>query len=899
MKTENNFEGISFRGHFRDFQRQILRKADNLLDDSRINLITAPCSDKKLLGLEMIRRMGNKTVIITASENISARWAACFRSSFLPASPKKSPDECISTSLMVPSLITIITFDTLAAAIERRKVSDREDYTSLDLIRMIQQHGIRTVCLDEPHHLSEANMRALETLLGILGGEVHVLSLSSVPPYDLPPREWNRFITLCGEISEEIYTPELVKAGILAPHQDYVYLNYPSEEESAHIRDYRLRVDEAIAEAMKLSFMSELNHRIVKLSRKDPDFLYSHYNEMLSLLMLLAEYNHPLNPKICRIMTRSNEMPHVTLRHAQTAINFLLESLTLLRDSEKEELSRILEHRGITEHGRAILSYTSRIHRTLAGSVSKPESAAIILEHEDRHMGNLFRALVVTDEKSEDDPASVNAALSGRISPFTTFESIRKRCPRLPVGCMTSNIVILPDMAKSLLISDYGLMEGSFSVSPIKTDGYARFTFHVTAENVRRLMSHLLDDGIIRVLVATETALGSEWTMPCVNTLVPLCSAYASVTVPRMRGNVLLMDRAHSEKTLHIWHIATVERAYPEKDYPPLHPTVRLSSEIPRTCSPDYDALRRRFNCFIAPNEATGELENGLDRLLIPNENPQDIAEINTRMMESSADRSKLKSVWTNALVENTRPVAEVIVPKRAKVPVFTLRNAALLLSGLGALIFASFYAYICVALLIITFVTSDIFFYSVMLTALVIIALLWGIYTLLYMLPWFLHHLFPRGSIRSLCTALLRTLQEQGEISPKVRFIIEATPDKRRYRIYPDNCTVREQTICQKSVSEMFSPIDTPSFIMVRAGMIRSLRWRWSFACPEIIGQNDISVKIFERHLRRSMGLMKFQFTLRDPGRKYLIIARNKSYLNYRDIRVEKRLHVLKHDRF
>jgi hypothetical protein len=96
-----------------------------------------------------------------------------------------------------------------------------------------------------------------------------------------------------------------------------------------------------------------------------------------------------------------------------------------------------------------------------------------------------------------------------------------------------------------------------------------------------------------------------------------------------------------------------------------------------------------------------------------------------------------------------------------------------------------------------------------------------------------------------------------------------------------------------------MFSPIDSPSFIMVRAGMIRSLRWKWSFACPEVIGQNDVSVKIFERHLRRSMGLMKFQFTLRDPGRKYLIIARNKSYLNYRDIRVEKRLHVLKHDRF
>jgi hypothetical protein len=45
-------------------------------------------------------------------------------------------------------------------------------------------------------------------------------------------------------------------------------------------------------------------------------------------------------------------------------------------------------------------------------------------------------------------------------------------------------------------------------------------------------------------------------------------------------------------------------------------------------------------------------------------------------------------------------------------------------------------------------------------------------------------------------------------------------------------------------------------------------------------------------------MGSMKFQYTRRDPGRKYLIFARNKSYLNVRDTLCEKRIHLLKNER-
>jgi hypothetical protein len=83
----------------------------------------------------------------------------------------------------------------------------------------------------------------------------------------------------------------------------------------------------------------------------------------------------------------------------------------------------------------------------------------------------------------------------------------------------------------------------------------------------------------------------------------------------------------------------------------------------------------------------------------------------------------------------------------------------------------------------------------------------------------------------------------------------------------------------------------------MVRAGWFRRLMWKWSFACPSVIAKNDISVKMFEKHIRLTMGRMKFQYTRRELGQKYLVFARNRSYLNVRGVVCEKRLHLLKHD--
>ena len=68
-----------------------------------------------------------------------------------------------------------------------------------------------------------------------------MVALTATPPYDGDAGEWKRYTDLCGEIDFEIVAPELVQAGALCPHQDYVYFNYPAKEELREVRAYYAR----------------------------------------------------------------------------------------------------------------------------------------------------------------------------------------------------------------------------------------------------------------------------------------------------------------------------------------------------------------------------------------------------------------------------------------------------------------------------------------------------------------------------------------------------------------------------------------------------------------------------------------------------------------------------------
>lgn len=906
MNMSKSFAIASYNGIFRDYQRHLLKKLEDRLDEKKLNIVTPPGSGKIVLGLELVRRIGEPCLIVSSTEVMCTHWADHFMSCFLPEEEQTHRDQYLSHELMEPSLITSITYEALRVAVKQSAISSGEKTTdtSADVIRLMQDRGIHTILLDDPHHLDSRQTDALGSFLGILGGEFRLLILTSTPPYDLSNEDMERYLSLCGEISEEIHIPELVKGGALCPHQDYVYFNYPTESEARGIRGYRTRVEQAVTEAVALPFMGELGRRLSKLfTRKKTDFLYNHHEAVVGALEMLYEYGHRININEYTHLTGSKTVAPLTLEAAQHAINLLLESQTLLRDSEKDQLMELFNRHHVIDRGRVHLTLTPKVRRTLMASAGKLDSIVAITEAEDTNQNGSMRMVILTDSMSEGDAerlASDTPAYD--LSLVSIFGALSSKLSHVPAGCLTDFGTLLPASAAAVLTDSYGA--GNVSVAPTGTEGYVLCSF-ADSEQKNDLTARLFREGHIRVLIGSADTLGIGWDDSFVNTLIDAAPYGSFVESHRMRGRVIHADKLTPAKTAHVWHLVTIEHPYTAGENNEFRLASRLTTMADGGLASDYRHLRRRFECYIGPNVKTGELENGIDRLGIkdlPHSGSMD--NVNSATLQKSNDRAQLTAVWMTAMEDSTKPISEVRVPKTAKVPVFTAKNILLALATLVGLIGGIYsISFLIKALIIYIFFNNGLVVSAAvvvvllmlfMAIAITVISLLY----ILYFLPLPISHITASLSIRSLCRNLLKALKDIGEVNKDAVMVMENLPDKKGYRLYLDNCSHDEQITFQKAVAEMLSPLHSARYILVRGGWFRRLLWKWSFTCPTVIARNDVSVKVFEKYIRRSMGSMKFQYTRRDPGRKYLIFARNKSYLNVRGTLCEKRIHLLKNER-
>ena len=232
------FPRVSFRGSFRSYQQEILDEAERYIADGHLHIVAAPGSGKTVLGLELIRRVGKPTLILSPTVTVRDQWGERFAELFLPDGEALS--DYVGNELGGCKPICSITYQALHAA-------SRPDESGAPLwAKAIRQMGIGTVCLDEAHHLRSEWQRSLEALLDALGDDVAVIALTATPPYDSTAAEWERYLRVCGPIDAEIFVPELVKRKTLCPHQDYIYFSYPTEGESDMLEHYAQQADRAL-----------------------------------------------------------------------------------------------------------------------------------------------------------------------------------------------------------------------------------------------------------------------------------------------------------------------------------------------------------------------------------------------------------------------------------------------------------------------------------------------------------------------------------------------------------------------------------------------------------------------------------------------------------------------------
>ena len=851
------FERVHFKGTFRDYQQRVLDRADGYLRDGKLHIVAAPGSGKTVLGLELIRKIGKPCLILSPTTAIREQWRARFCSLF--ADDEQAADALFSCDLHDVRLITSVTYQALYTAMERTEGGE-DDCSDIDLMQLIGAHEIGTICLDEAHHLRNEWQRALEKFMQQLDGRVTVLSLTATPPYDAEGGEWERYIAVCGEIDEEIFVPELVAQGTLCPHQDYVYFNYPTKTELAALEDYRAHAAAALDQIAALPFVRELCARLQE--KPDYDAIFSAPQEYTALFCWFRSCGLEVGRPIERQLAGRRGLPRFQVGHAEQAIGFLING-ALLSEEQKKQIEDIVKSHGVYERRQVQLRLSEKLRRTLVSSVGKLDSIRRIVQCERDAMGGELRLLILTDyiKKETLDGVASRGSFSS-VNVVSIFETLRRADDTQEIGVLSGSLIILPEKVK---------LHARHTRQHIPGTRYCVVDVAGSLHTAVAAVGELFERGEIRVLIGTKSLLGEGWDSPCINALILASFVGSFVLSNQMRGRAIRIDPTHPQKVANIWHLVTVEPPYAVKERAMQRLAEQIRQDDSQLISCDYEILKRRFDTFMGPNDRTGAIESGIGRLtaIAPPYDSEGIARIDAEMLERASHRERLRAQWQNAVRGGVVEVtAQSVVPTEKRVPVFTFWNVTLFL--LLAAVQADL-----VRLIIMTAMRFSAW------TA-VAVAVGEGIvcYLLYRLIRYVLLNRTPARSIKTLGIAIYEALCECSLIAPSAR--VECRQDKQLsyVSLYLRNASVHDQNVFNRAMAEFLSPIDNPRYLLIRRNVLGKPSYRFSFACPSVIGKKKEYAEVLAKKLKK-VGRFELVFTRREDGRRLILTCRKKSYIN------------------
>ena len=105
-------ESLKFEGEWRPYQAEVLNDLEKHLDDEKIHIVAAPGAGKTVLGIELLRRIGENTLVLVPRVSILEQWLSSLNR-FLIDGEGKPP--LISSDISNPAPITITTYQALSS----------------------------------------------------------------------------------------------------------------------------------------------------------------------------------------------------------------------------------------------------------------------------------------------------------------------------------------------------------------------------------------------------------------------------------------------------------------------------------------------------------------------------------------------------------------------------------------------------------------------------------------------------------------------------------------------------------------------------------------------------------------------------------------------------------------
>ncbi|MBJ7330927.1 MAG: DEAD/DEAH box helicase family protein [Solirubrobacteraceae bacterium] len=726
---------LRFTGTWRHYQELALDAFDRdvAAGRTRTHIIAPPGSGKTVLGLEMIARLGQPAVVLAPTATIQAQWPRALQAFAHPDGTNAlagtepgaritcltyqaicrvdDPDDALRAlaaerwvaeravaTAAEPAAVATETATWTGEAARRRdreqtrilaglkRAVARGEHPELELadllaagaqerIAALQAAGVRTVVLDECHHLSGLWGYLIRAVVAALG-DVHLVGLTATPPDELTEDEHDLYDELLGPVDFFVPTPAVVKDGFLAPYQELAWLTEPLVSERAWLAEHDVRFAELVTALhddteSPLSFPAWVIHRMRERGREDGDaeIPWERFQRRRPALaragvrfLASAGMSLPAGAPRGEAYARQPDLDDWLVLLEDYAMRRLAPDPSPEAASRYDAIAAALRELGFQLTRRGLRRGASEVDRLLTSSAAKPLALVEVLGAESDARGPDLRALVLCD--SERASRRADDALAGVLDPgagtaaraVAALADDLRTAPLRPLLVSGRGLRCVTGDADALLaalaaaapeLTGWRAEPGEDELMRLLADGAGW-----TSRRWVALATGLLHDGVTQAIVGTRGLLGEGWDAPTVNCLVDLTVATTGVSVRQMRGRSLRLDPERPEKIASNWDVVCVAPGLARGEA-------------------DYRRFVRRHAHLLAPAE-DGAIEAGPSHVhpaLGPFGPPpaDEFAEINAACAGRAADHDAARERWAIGEPYEAVEVATAVVRPRRR----------------------------------------------------------------------------------------------------------------------------------------------------------------------------------------------------------------------------------------
>jgi superfamily II DNA or RNA helicase len=876
LSLEKTFQ---FKYAWRSYQHRFLEKFDLHFEDAHLHVVAPPGSGKTVLGLEMIRRVNQKTLILAPTLTIRNQWQERMYECFVD---EASCDIPLSRNIKQPAYITFSTYQSLHAFFKNEMEGDGER-----LVAFFAKAGIKNIVLDEAHHLKNEWWKPLFALKVI--PDCTLIALTATPPYDSSQREVAKYFELCGPIDVEIGVPELVKEGNLCPHQDYIHFSQPDEAQIQHINAYRIKVNTFVEELITDTSFKEfiLQHPFYAQTDTILEAIYDQPDLYAAILIYLNAAKIDILPGKVALLGIETEIVAIpALTHPWLEI--LLQSLLVIeRESffEHEALLKAIEKTlrkiGAFDKQQVVLKGNKELYSSLTQSPNKLKSIQDIIAFEYGQLKNRLRTVVLADyirkefleTIEEEDLPSIN-----KLGVVPIFHYLRASLARDPenwqeenkqekLAVLTGTLVIVHDRLREHIARE--ISEDYYTLSPLgETDFLILTPKEKGKSHIVSVITELFTKGHIEVLIGTTSLLGEGWDAPVINTLVLASYVGSFVMSNQMRGRAIRVYPRDPDKVASVWHLACID------------PTVIDGGE-------DLKKLYHRFDAFCGISlEGQSYVENGSDRFALPTED-FDPKTLNEKMFSLARKRGEIKERWDKAITTGNILVRELKLDFNTRNTTTAKHSSAKRKVYYTKALEFIFIEVLLLLLCMLIYFAGASFYLPIELLLFVCFIFL-GVFISLFPKMYKAVLLYLRygqvdKELYKIGEVLLHMMYNKELIttpSTEVKLHVQKFDDN-EMTCYIRGATIKEEVLFVNCLEEIIQNIDNPRYMIKEPDLLQqTFGFPKYYAVPSLFSRRKSDAALFFKYWSLYKGEASLIFTRNKEGRKKLLKARF-HYLN------------------